>query len=131
MDTSSTIKIGVSSCLMGQEVRFDSGHKKNAYINGVLKDYFEFLPFCPEVEIGLGIPREPIRLVSSDGDIRCVGTKNNELDVTVALRDTAEQQKSWHSELCGYIVKKDSPSCGMERVKLYNDDMPTRKGVGI
>ena len=56
------IKIGISSCLLGEKVRFDKGHKKNAYVTGILQDYFEFLPFCPEVKIGLGIPREPIRL---------------------------------------------------------------------
>ena len=133
MDTSSpeTPKIGISSCLMGEPVRFDSGHKKNAYITGVLKDYFEFLPFCPEVEIGLGTPREPIRLVSVDGDIRCKGTKNSELDVTHKLYDVADKQQVWHEELCGYILKKDSPSCGMERVKIYNKGMPSKKGIGI
>ncbi|MDH5217794.1 MAG: DUF523 domain-containing protein, partial [Gammaproteobacteria bacterium] len=68
------IKIGISSCLLGENVRFDSGHKKNSYITGVLNDYFEFTPFCPEVEIGLGIPREPIRLISVDDEVRCVGT---------------------------------------------------------
>jgi uncharacterized protein YbgA (DUF1722 family)/uncharacterized protein YbbK (DUF523 family) len=128
---SQVIKIGISSCLVGENVRFDSGHKKNAFITGVLKDYFEFVPFCPEVEIGLGIPREAIRLVTIDDDVRCIGTKNKDLDVTDQLYDIADQQKSWHSDLCGYILKKDSPSCGMERVKIYHQDMPTKKGVGI
>lgn len=129
--SSQTIKVGISSCLLGDKVRFDSGHKKNAYVTGVLKDYFEFVPFCPEVEIGLGIPREPIRLVSVDSEVRCIGTKNTDLDVTDQLYDIAEKQKAWHSELCGYILKKDSPSCGMERVKVYHKDMPTKKGVGL
>lgn len=133
MDTSHplTIKIGISSCLLGENVRFDSGHKKNSYITGVLMDYFEFLPFCPEVEIGLGVPREPIRLVSVGDEIRCKGTKNNELDVTDKLYDIAGKQREWHRELSGYILKKDSPSCGMERVKIYNNNMPSRKGIGI
>ena len=133
MDTSSpeTLKIGISSCLLGEPVRFDSGHKKNSYITGVLKDYFEFLPFCPEVEIGLGTPREPIRLVSVDGDVRCKGTKTSELDVTDKLYDVADKQRAWHEELCGYILKKDSPSCGMERVKIYSKGMPSKKGIGI
>lgn len=126
------IKIGISSCLLGQHVRFDSGHKKNSYITGVLQDYFNFVSFCPEVEIGLGIPREPIRLVSVDKKIICQGTKNSELDVTEKLQDIAEKQKKWHGELCGYILKKDSPSCGMERVKVYgNKGMPRREGVGL
>ncbi|MFT4907448.1 MAG: hypothetical protein ACI978_001530 [Oleispira sp.] len=114
------IKIGVSSCLMGENVRFDSGHKKNAYVTDILNDYFEFTPFCPEVSIGLGIPRETIRLINLDDEIRCVGTKTDDLDVTEQLYQSAEDQKGWHSELSGYILKKDSPSCGMERVKLYN-----------
>ena len=129
--SSEKIQIGISSCLLGANVRFDSGHKKNAYIAGVLRDYFEFVPFCPEVEIGLGIPREPIRLVSVNDDVRCVGTKNNDLDVTDALYAIAEQQKTWHDALCGYIVKKDSPSCGMERVRIYKKDVPEKNGVGL
>lgn len=88
-----TIKIGISSCLLGEQVRFDSGHRKNAYITGILGEYFEFLPFCPEVEIGLGIPREPIRLVETSNGIRCRGVKNIELDVTDKLDDIAQKQK--------------------------------------
>lgn len=126
-----TIKVGISSCLLGQKVRFDSGHKKNAYVTGVLEDYFEFVPFCPEVSIGLSIPREPIRLVSIAGEVRCVGTKDSNLDVTEKLYAVADEQKHWHSELRGYILKKASPSCGMERVKLYEGEMPTRNGVGL
>ncbi len=130
------ITIGISSCLLGDKVRFDSGHKHNAYITGTLGEYFEFRPFCPEVAIGLGVPREPIRLVADkpldqNGKVRCTGTRNADLDVTTALRDSANQQEAWHRELCGYILKKDSPSCGMERVKLYINEYPTRTGVGI
>ena len=131
MHAASQIKIGISSCLLGEPVRFDSGHKKNAYITGVLNDYFEFVPFCPEVAIGLGIPRETIRLVSIDNSVRCVGTKNTDLDVTKKLDDVAEEQRHWHDDLSGYIVKKDSPSCGMERVKIYSKGAPNRKGIGI
>ncbi len=129
--SSQELKIGISSCLLGENVRFDSGHKKNAYITGVLNDHFTFVPFCPEVEIGLGVPREPIRLVSLEGDIRCKGTKNNTLDVTDELSHIAQEQRAWHGDLCGYILKRDSPSCGMERVKVYSEGAPERKGVGI
>lgn len=125
------IQIGISSCLLGANVRFDSGHKKNAYIVGVLQDYFDFYPFCPEVEIGLGIPRESIRLVSVNDDIRCVGSKSTDLDVTDKLYDIADKQKHWHDDLCGYIVKKDSPSCGMERVRIYKKGVPEKNGVGL
>ncbi len=125
------IRIGISSCLMGEQVRFDSGHKRNAYINGVLAEYFDFHPFCPEVSIGLGIPREPIRLVTIDARIRCIGVKNSDLDVTEDLYRCADEQQDWQRDLCGYILKKDSPSCGMERVKLFSGDYPDRSGVGL
>lgn len=129
------IKIGISSCLMGENVRFDSGHKKNAYITGILSDYFEFTPFCPEVSIGLGIPRETIRLVNVDDEVRCVGTKSADLDVTEKLYQSADEQKGWHADLSGYILKKDSPSCGMERVKLYKGiekgQMAEKAGIGL
>ncbi len=125
------IKVGVSSCLMGEKVRFDSGHKKNAYINDILSDYFEFSGFCPEVDIGLGTPRETIRLVQIDDEVRCVGTKTPELDVTEKLKASADNQKHWHQDLCGYILKKSSPSCGMERVNLYKGKHPDKTGVGL
>lgn len=125
------IKVGISSCLPGEKVRFDSGHKRNAYINNVLSNYFEFTACCPEVEIGLGIPREPVRLVKIDDEIRCVGTKNTDLDVTDDLYRSADAQIAWHRQLCGYILKKGSPSCGMERVRLYKGNMPERIGVGL
>jgi len=125
------IKIGISSCLMGEKVRFDSGHKRNAYINGILSNFFEFTAFCPEVEIGLSIPREPIRLVTLNDKVSCVGTRNPELDVTENLYRSADEQQFWHRQLCGYILKKGSPSCGMERVRLYKGDIPDRIGVGL
>jgi uncharacterized protein YbgA (DUF1722 family)/uncharacterized protein YbbK (DUF523 family) len=125
------VKVGVSSCLLGQNVRFDSGHKKNLYITDTLHKYFEFLPFCPEVEIGLGVPREPVRLVMLNGEVRCKGTKNTELDITDKLSAIADKQKKWHEELCGYILKKDSPSCGMDRVKVHSGGRPNHKGVGF
>jgi uncharacterized protein YbgA (DUF1722 family) len=83
------------------------------------------------VDIGLGIPREPVRLVVEGDTTRCVGTKTKTLDVTEKLVASAEQQKSWQSEIFGYILKKDSPSCGMERVKLYRNNQVERSGVGI
>lgn len=134
MNTAATfpkIPIGISSCLLGEEVRYNGGHKRNAYIVQTLGDYFEFNPFCPEVAIGMGVPREPIRLVRQGDDIRCVGTVDPTLDVTDKLIDTAEEQKTWHRHIYGYILKKDSPSCGMERVKLYRREHPERDGVGL
>jgi len=132
----SEVKIGVSSCLLGENVRFDAGHKKNQYLSNVLSHYFEFLPFCPEVAIGLGVPREPIRLINEDNIIKCVGTKNTDFDVTNKLVSIANEQVDWHGKISGYILKKDSPSCGMERVKVYKPASPKQKipeknGTGI
>ena len=125
------IKIGISSCLLGEKVRYDTGHKKNQYIVNVLAQYFQFISFCPEMDIGLGTPRETIRLVDVDNVIKCVGTKTIDLDVTEKLTESAQQQKSWHAQLSGYILKKDSPSCGMERVRVYKGNMPERNGTGV
>lgn len=125
------IPIGISSCLLGEEVRFDSGHKNNSYITGTLGNYFEFKSFCPEVSIGLGIPREPIRLIEENNKIQCIGSKTASLNVTTKLIACADQQKHWHAKIYGYILKKDSPSCGMERVKVYKNNHPERSGKGL
>ena len=126
------IPIGISSCLVGENVRFDGGHKRDSYIVGTLSEYFEFHPFCPEVAIGLGIPRPTIHLVKIEQSIRCVSTKDASFDVTDKLRDYARQQQPQYADLCGYILKKDSPSCGMKRVKIFaNNGQPHRDGVGI
>jgi len=125
------IPVGISSCLLGEEVRYDGGHKNNPYIIGTLGRYFDFIPFCPEVDIGLGIPREPIRLVVETDGTRCVGTKTNNLDVTERLTKSADNQRQWLQDIFGYILKKDSPSCGMERVKLLHNGRVERTGVGI
>jgi uncharacterized protein YbgA (DUF1722 family)/uncharacterized protein YbbK (DUF523 family) len=130
-EMSNKIPIGISSCLLGEEVRFDGGHKNNSYITQTLGNYFSFKPFCPEVDIGLGTPREPIRLVVEKESVRCVGTKTSSLDVTNELIACADNQQGWQQEIYGYILKKDSPSCGMERVKQYRNNSVERTGVGI
>lgn len=130
-DTLEKIPIGISSCLLGEQVRFDSGHKLHSYIVSTLGEFFDYVPFCPEMSIGLGVPREPIRLVEQSGQIKCIGTKTNTLDVTDKLIQCAHDQQHWHATVFGYILKKDSPSCGMERVKVYKNDMPERNGSGL
>ncbi len=127
------IPIGISSCLIGENVRFDGGHKRDSYIVGTLSEYFEFRPFCPEVAIGMPIPRPTIHLVKINDAIRCVGIKDPSNDVTDALHAYADKVKQQHTDLCGYILKKDSPSCGMTRVKVYGEinHPPQRDGVGI
>ncbi len=125
------IQIGISSCLLGAEVRFDGGHKRDSYINGTLAEYFEFVPVCPEVAIGLGTPREPIRLVQSGDAIRVLGVKNPDKDVTDALRDYGARMAARLNDISGYIFKRGSPSCGMERVKVYGENgMPATSSAG-
>lgn len=127
--TNTKVPVGISSCLLGEPVRFDKGHKRDAYIVGTLSHYFDFRPFCPEMAIGLGAPRPTMRLIKKDDTVRCVVTKDYSIDVTDRLYDYAQQQN--FADLCGYIVKKDSPSCGMMRVKTFGNDIPHRDGVGI
>jgi len=121
VDVTDKIKLGISACLLGQEVRFDGGHKRDAYIIGTLGEYFEFLPLCPEVTIGMTVPRPPIRLVQRGGATRVLGVRDPTLDVTVPLQQLGEKTAERLSAICGYILKKGSPSCGMERVKLYDE----------
>ncbi|MBT3813696.1 MAG: DUF523 and DUF1722 domain-containing protein [Gammaproteobacteria bacterium] len=125
------VRVGISSCLLGQSVRYDGGHKNNPYIVQTLGGFFEFVPFCPEVASGMGTPRPPIQLRATEQGVRCVGVKDHQLDVTEQLQNSANQQDHWLESLCGYVLKKDSPSCGMERVKVYKKDYPDRTGTGI
>jgi len=120
------VRVGISSCLLGNEVRFDGGHKRDSYICGTLVDHFEFVPICPEFEAGLGLPRPPIHLVGDAEHPRAVGVDQPDLDVTLVLKEHAAARVMTLSGLSGYILKKGSPSCGMERVKVY----PERGGVG-
>ena len=134
MTTPSKPRIAISSCLLGEKVRYDSGHKHNRYITGTLGEYFDFVPLCPEVAVGLGIPRPTIRLVVRDGEVRARAQSDETLDPTDELRDYGRKMASQiEGKVCGYLLKKDSPSCGMERVKVF--DKPNapakREGVGI
>ena len=112
-------------------MRFDGGHKQNRYILDTLGHYFEFRSFCPEMAIGLGVPRDTIRLTEVGNRLQAVGVRNPEHNVSDALLDIAEQQRAWHADIYGYIVKKDSPSCGMERVKIWSNDQAQRRGTGL
>ena len=127
--------IGISSCLLGEEVRFDGGHKQHSYICRTLGDYFDFRSFCPEMAIGLGVPRETIHLIDVGGEIECVGSKDSSRNVTKQLEEVAAAQAPWCQDLSGYILKKGSPSCGMERVKVHHISDKGRhtinNGVGI
>ncbi len=125
------IRIGISSCLTGEKVRFDAGHKQDAYILGTLAHWFELVPVCPEVGIGMGVPRKPIRLVGDPDAPRAIGTSDPGVDVTEALRDFGRGVARRLPDLSGYIFKSRSPSCGMERVKVYRAGQPAKAGTGI
>lgn len=115
----SKIPLGVSQCLMGDPVRFDGGHKRNRFLTDVLSKYVEFRPVCPEMAIGLGVPRKPIRLIISSGENRIRGVENPELDVTDALVDQADRALVQMPDICGYVFMQNSPSCGVYGLKRY------------
>jgi len=133
METDSDkILIGTSSCLLGDKVRFDGGHKRDRYVTDVLSEYFDFQPYCPELAAGMGVPRPTIRLVERDGDIRLVNVKDESVDHTDAMLAVARQYSQSLGHLSGYILKSKSPSCGMERVSVYGKNgYATKIGHGI
>lgn len=126
------IPVGISACLMGEQVRYNGGHKRSRYCLEVLAERFAFEPFCPELEAGLGVPREPIRLVGAPGEEpRVVGTVDATLDVTEGLEEVSRAFIEAHRHLRGFILMKGSPSCGLERVKVYGEnDMPSHSDAG-
>ena len=114
-------KIAISACLLGAEVRFNGGHKESRLCSQALSEHFEFVPLCPEVAIGLGIPRQPIRLIGDPAQPQAVGSVYSSLDVTRPLHDYGVAMAAAHTDICGYIFMQKSPSCGLERVKVYQD----------
>jgi uncharacterized protein YbbK (DUF523 family) len=127
------IKLGISACLLGEKVRYDGGHKLDHFITETLGKFVEFVPICPEVECGLGIPREAMHLVSSPEGPRLV-TIRTQVDYTERMRTWAQKRvvELEQEDLCGFIFKSDSPSSGMERVKIYSGKGgPAKTGVGM
>jgi uncharacterized protein YbgA (DUF1722 family)/uncharacterized protein YbbK (DUF523 family) len=127
----SKLRIGISSCLLGDEVRFDGGHKRDSFLTGTLAPFVEWVRVCPEVEIGLGVPRETLRFVRAGDDTRMITTRSG-IDHTAKMRTYAARRTKQLGAmgLRGYVLKKDSPSCGMERVKVYENGAAARTGVG-
>ncbi|MEZ4598162.1 MAG: DUF523 and DUF1722 domain-containing protein [Syntrophotaleaceae bacterium] len=127
------IRLGISACLLGQQVRYNGGHQLDHFLRDTLGQFVEFVPVCPEVEMGLPIPRETLRLVGDGDSPRLVFSQSG--------GDVTEQMKEWASgrldelareDLCGFVFKAKSPSSGMERVKVYDrNGVPTKKGVGL
>jgi uncharacterized protein YbgA (DUF1722 family)/uncharacterized protein YbbK (DUF523 family) len=127
------IRIGISSCLLGQLVRFDGGHKRDPFLVDTFGMFVEWVPVCPEVELGLGTPRESLRLVRKGELVHMVNTKSGR-DITVEMRRwaRARAEELAKENLAGYVLKKDSPSCGMERVKVYGESgMAEKSGRGL
>jgi uncharacterized protein YbgA (DUF1722 family)/uncharacterized protein YbbK (DUF523 family) len=127
------IKLGISSCLLGENVRYDGGHKLDRFLTETLGQYVEYVPVCPEVECGLPIPREAMHL-EGNPDFPRLLTTHTKQDMTDRLVQWAwKRVKELEKEdLCGFIFKSDSPSSGMERVKVYNEKgMPVKKGIGM
>lgn len=127
------IRLGVSTCLLGEKVRYDGGHKLDHFLTDTLGQYVDYIPVCPEVECGFGIPREPFRLVGDPKNPRLVTTRTNqdhtERMVQWAWKRVEELEKEG---LCGYIFKSGSPSSGMDRVKVFDSTgVPRKVGVGI
>ncbi|NJN51832.1 MAG: DUF1722 domain-containing protein [Gammaproteobacteria bacterium] len=125
--------LGISDCLTGSEVRFDGGHKRSSLPHEALEGLFTWRTFCPEVAIGMGVPREPIRLVGIEGAPRAQGVKDASVDVTDALREHARAVVPTLTDIAGFVFMKNSPSCGLFRVKIYPgpDKAPTGTGRGI
>lgn len=122
-------KIGISACLLGAPVRYNAGHKESRWCSRILVEHFDFVPVCPEVAIGLGTPREPIRLVGDKDNTQAVGTVHPDINVTEPLAAYGERMAGELTDLCGYIFMQKSPSCGLERVKIYrNNGAPQREG---
>jgi uncharacterized protein YbgA (DUF1722 family)/uncharacterized protein YbbK (DUF523 family) len=127
------IKLGISSCLLGENVRYDGGHKLDHFLKDTLGEYVEYVSVCPEVECGLGVPRESMHL-EGDPDSPCLITTRTRQDMIQRMVNWARHRVTQLEKeaLYGFIFKSDSPSSGMERIKIYNENrMPVKKGVGI
>lgn len=127
------IHLAISACLLGQNVRFDGGHKRDPFLVEVLGKFVTFLPVCPELELGLGVPRPTIRLERRGEEVRLVDPKHG-LDHTAAMSRLARARVdalAANPDLCGWVLKKDSPSCGLFRVKVWDPNgVPAKDGTG-
>lgn len=129
----SGLRIGVSACLVGQRVRYDGGDKRDAFITDVLARYVELVALCPEVAIGMGVPREPIQLWDRSNRLHAISVQNVTLDVTAALRGYGAQMSRELGDISGYIFKSRSPSCGIGDVPIYRQGRrrPPQKSAGL
>jgi uncharacterized protein YbgA (DUF1722 family)/uncharacterized protein YbbK (DUF523 family) len=127
------IRLGISACLLGEKVRYDGGHKLDRYLTDTLGRFVEYVPVCPEVEAGFGVPREAMHLEGNPNAPRLV-TRRTKRDLTEPMLEWAKKRvlELEAQDLCGFIFKSRSPSSGMERIPVYNEKgMPVKKGVGL
>ncbi len=127
------IKLGISTCLLGERIRYDGGHKLDRFLRDTLGQYVDYVPVCPEVECGLPVPRESMHLEGNPASPRLVTSRTHQ-DMTERMIQWAKKRviELEKEDLCGFIFKSDSPSSGMERVRVYNEKgMPVKKGIGI
>ncbi|MCG7496209.1 DUF523 and DUF1722 domain-containing protein [Vibrio sp. Of7-15] len=122
------IQVGVSACVLGHPVRFDGGHKRHRFTVEELSEFFNFTPLCPEVSIGLTVPRPTIRLVKKGEHTELVATKDPSIIYTENMNRFCDKHIPTLEDMCGYIVCAKSPTCGMERVKLYRENGHTIPG---
>ena len=127
------LRLGISACLLGEQVRFDGGHKRDAFLVDLLGGFADWVPVCPEIESGMGAPRESLRLVQRGGELRLLGNRTRD-DHTAAVRRAARLRLDSLTDagLSGFVLKKDSPTCGLERVRVYGaSGVPSRSGRGV
>ncbi|BDX06336.1 YbgA family protein [Planctobacterium marinum] len=116
------IKIGTSACVLGEKVRFDGGHKRSSFVASHISEYYQLVPFCPEVGIGMSVPRPAIQLREINDEIRLVDSKTGSSDYSDKMANYFERQQCSLEPLDGYILAGKSPSCGMERIKIHNEE---------
>ena len=131
IETTEKISIGVSSCLLGNRVRYDGDHQYQPVIKEYFSDHFMLVAFCPEIEIGLGVPRAKIQLIERDTQIICVDQLTETKDYTRQLSQCCDSQSDWLKQISGYILKTKSPSCGLTKVKTRFGDQIKAIGQGI
>ena len=126
------IRVGVSSCVIGEEVRWNGGHSRQRYLTDMLGPFVEYVPVCPEVEVGMGVPRPTVRLVRDGETIRMIDPKN-EVDWTSSMNRLSRTRASdlAGEDLSGFVLKKGSPTCGVYRVRVYTDTGVDRNGRGL
>ena len=124
--------VGISTCLLGEKVRYDGGHKLNHYLRDTFGKYVEYLPVCPEVEFGMSVPREAINLFENKGKIRLI-TEQTNIDITDKMNSWIKKRLKdlSNKKLCGFIFKSKSPSCGLSNAEVHRKKVIENNGTGI